>query len=128
MNRATEQIDIVGIYHVPEHKGVSMVEVIVHAPYTDFDPDGFMKPVPQTDPDTWERADDVRYLNPEGSLMIGDRFQRPIRTYPETRMVVFFHDLDITMPLVTPYGLLPLPKRRPMPERLRRIIQYHPVD
>jgi hypothetical protein len=128
MNKATDRINVIGVYHVPEYKGISMVEVIVDAHYTDFDPDGFMKPEPQTDPATWERADDIRYLNPDGTLMIGDRFQHPVQNYPQTRMIMFFHDLDITMPLVTPYGLLPLPKRRPVPERLRRSIQYHPVD
>ncbi len=128
MSEKPEQIEIIGVYHVPEHKGVSMVEVQVDAHYATFDPEGFLKPDSEKPPELWESADDVRYLNPQGDLMIGDRFQRPMEEHETTRMVMFFHDLDIREPLVTPFGLVELPKRRPVPDRLRRIIQYHPVE
>ncbi len=122
------KIEVIGVYHVPEHRGLSMVEVQVNAHYAGFDPEGFLKPEAKTPPEQWEAADDVRYLNPSGDLMIGDRFQRPLEEHETTRMVMFFHDLDIQGPLVTPFGLVELPKRRPLPERLRSIIQYHPVE
>jgi len=128
MNESVRKIEIIGVYHVPEHKGISMVEVQVDAHYASFDPEGFLKPVSKAAPETWQPADDVRYLNPEGDLMIGDQFQRPLEEYETTRLVMFFHDLDINGPLVTPFGLVELPKRRPIPERLRSIIQYHPVE
>lgn len=127
-NESGRKVEIIGIYHVPEHKGLSMVEVQVDAHYASFDPEGFLKLESETPPEQWEVADDVRYLNPDGNLMIGDRFQRPLEEHETTRMIMFFHDLDIREPLVTPFGLVELPKRRPIPERLRSIIQYHPVE
>jgi hypothetical protein len=128
MNKNPTSVEVIGVYHVPEHKGISMVEVSVDTHYTGFDPQGFLKPDPERSPEAWETADDVRYLNPSGDLMIGDLFQRPLEEYETTRLVMFFHNLDIQRPLVTPFGLVALPKRRPIPERLRRIIQYHPVE
>jgi hypothetical protein len=128
MNEKRTQVEIIGVYHIPEHKGVSMIEMRVHAHYASFDPQGFLKPDPERSPEVWEAADDVRYLNPSGDLMIGDLFQRPLADHETTRLVMFFHNLDIQAPLVTPFGIVALPKRRPMPERLRRIIQYHPVE
>ncbi|MFP4345591.1 MAG: hypothetical protein ACLFU8_12925 [Anaerolineales bacterium] len=121
------EIEVVGIYPVLEHKGVSMVELIVDAPYREIDVGAFHQPQPGEPPEAWPVAEDVRYLNPEGTLMIGDTFQRPLEEHEKTRLLFFMHDLDIELPLRTPFGPLDLPKRRPMPSRLRTTIQYHPT-
>jgi hypothetical protein len=121
------EIEVVGVYPVLEHKGVSMVELRVDAPYREIDVGAFHQPQPEVPPEAWPVAEDVRYLNPEGTLMIGDAFQRPLEEHATTRLVFFMHDLEIELPLQTPFGPLDLPKRRPMPSRLRTTIQYHPT-
>jgi len=45
----------------------------------------------------------------------------------DLRLAFFFHFLNISMPLETPFGLLSLPPETPLPLRLRDI-QFRPVD
>lgn len=120
------KVEIIGVYPVREFRGLSLVEVQVDAPYTEIDVEQFVQPEPDLLPDEWPHAHDVRYLNPEGTLMIGDTFMRPVQDHETTRLVFFIYDLDIQRPLLTPFGLVPLPKRRPMPTRLQQTVQYHP--
>ncbi len=121
------EVEVIGVYHIREHKGVALVELIVDAPPQEIDVEVFGQGDPEEG--TWEPADDVRYLNAEGTLMMGDAFHPPAgKERLSTRLAFFMHDLDLERPLQTPFGRVPLPKRRPLPTRLRRTIQYHPSE
>ena len=122
-----QQIEIVGVYPVPGHEGVHLVEVFVRESPEAFDIGGFTQEIPDRPEEEWEVTYDERYLNQEGDEVTADVFDEP-SPGETTRAAFFFHGLDPARPLLTPFGAVELPPPMPMPERLARIITYEPPE
>lgn len=69
-------------------------------------------------------------LNADGTMILADDLdasRKPELWKGNVRMAFFFHYLDITRPLRTPFGEIPLPKESKLPKRLK-IIKYESPD
>jgi hypothetical protein len=65
------------------------------------------------------------YLSPDGTTVISE-YDRP--PGDSLRVDFFLHFYDPARPLNTSYGVVSAPRAVAMPERLRKILRYEPVD
>ncbi|MGB5102470.1 MAG: hypothetical protein WBO04_04015 [Steroidobacteraceae bacterium] len=66
------------------------------------------------------------YLTEDGVGVIGDSFEPPSDS--RIRLAFFLHFFDPSRNLQTSYGSVALPAMTPMPDRLKRLVPYEPVD
>ena len=123
---------LIGVYEVPNNPDVSLIEVEVDRSPSRVDVGGFTQEDPGQDRSSWQVPYDERYLDESGSHEIGERWlgwtPEPGADEPAgTRLVFFFHFLDMTRPLMTPDGDTALPSRTSMPSRLG-FVDYEPPD
>jgi hypothetical protein len=121
-------IEVVGIYPVESEQPVHLVELIVHNCNGSIDMLGITQEAPRQPRDDWQVPYEERILDESGSTILAV----PSGGSPEiwegdVRLAFFFHYLDLSQPLQTPFGALSLPKLTPMPERLMTM-PYIPVD
>ena len=105
---------------VAEMSSAALVEVIIEGRDDKFDAGDFGQPGSQ------QAAYMERYLSPDGTAVIAEDFDVP--SGDSLRLTFFLHHFDFTRSLKTSYGFVEIPPPSPMPERLRRIIHYEPVD
>jgi hypothetical protein len=99
---------------------VVLVEVAVANRDATFDVSDFSQPGSVQAP-----YDEV-YLDATGTAVIAQAVDPP--NVESLRVAFFLHFFDETKPLMTSYGNVSLPVPKEMPERLRAIIKYKPVD
>ncbi|MEO8448201.1 MAG: hypothetical protein ABI647_00330 [Gemmatimonadota bacterium] len=108
-------IQIVGVYPVDTVEPIHLVEVLVSDAFDDVDWGSFR----QDDPDIAS--------NPEGEDAVDTdslpHDEQPVEQLPDgrTRVVFFVHQLDVSRPLLSPFGALQLPGPTPRPGRLAAI-------
>lgn len=122
-----DQMTIYGVYTVPDHPEVHLVEVRVFASPENIEVSEFTQEDPSLSRDSWQVAYDEKYLNTDGNEVIGDWMTKPPDS-EETRLAFFLHYIHFDRPLLTPYGSYELPPPTPMPERLKGMIEYEEVD
>src|SRR5262245_20917081 len=105
---------------VAEMSSAALVEVIIEGRDAKFDGGDFGQPGSR------QAAYMERYLSADGTAVVAEDFDVP--PGDSLRLTFFLHHFHFTRSLKTSYGLVEIPPPTPMPERLRRIIHYEPVD
>jgi hypothetical protein len=67
------------------------------------------------------------YLSFDGESLLVERGSDPLELDP-LRVAFFIHFWDAAEPLQSSYGQLSCPAPQAMPERLKRLVPYEPVD
>lgn len=119
-------VEIFGVYAVNEE--VHLIEVTIHKKPSEVNVEGFTQETPGVSRDNWQVAYDEYYLNEQGDKVIGDYFEKPINDESPTRLTFFLYFLDLSLPLLTPFGQVDLPTASPMPQRLKDIIEFENAD
>jgi hypothetical protein len=66
-------IKTIGVYSDPDsHGDVKMIEILVDCPPHEFDVAGIVQPENEVPKDNWQTAYDERYLNSDGTEVIGE--------------------------------------------------------
>lgn len=121
-------IDVVGVYAVAGEPNVHLVELIVRYCEGIFDLGAFTQEeagLPESD---WQVAYDEQVLDLNGTKILSGDLSRKGETdiwTGDVRLVFFFHFLNLSRPLKTPFGDVSLPQPTAMPERLSTI-RYEP--
>ena len=126
-------VSVIGVYTVPDHEDVALVEVGVDRRPSMVDVGQFTQQDPGVDQANWQVPYDERYLNSDGTHEIGERWaigwdpQPGVVEPATTRLVFFFHFLDSSRPLIGPDGEVRLPTPMAMPARLA-FVEYEQPD
>lgn len=103
-----------------ELAGVALLEVLVTGRDDRFDVGDFSQ----------EGSDQAPYnevyLNSDGTEVVSDSFQAP--PGDPLRIAFYLHYFDPSQQLKTSSGSVLIPPLQPMPERLRNLAPYEPVD
>ena len=108
-------IEIVGVYPVDTAEPVHLVEVLVSDAFEDVDWPSFTQSPPDIVADVDEDSDADNEAVPHG--------EQPVEQLADgrTRVVFFYHNLDVARPLTSPLGDLQLPSPTNRPARLAGI-------
>ncbi len=117
-------VEIIGVYAVPDCPDVHLLEVSVNAPAAAFDVADFTQDDPAQPQENWQVAYDEHYLNLTGDAVLGHDAKEVPRGHERTRVAFFLHLIDFTRPLLTPCGPKPLPAPIAMPARLGTVVIY----
>jgi len=66
------------------------------------------------------------YLSDDGASVIAETYQPP--SSARLRLAFFLHFFDPSRNLESSYGSVELPAMTPMPDRLKQVVPYEPVD
>lgn len=119
-------IEVLGVYPViGAEEPCHLLEVAVTGVSDDWDVGGFTQQMEGVDRSNWQVAYDEHFLNEGGTCDLDRKvyYRRPAG--PDFRLVFFLHYLDLSKPLLTPFGSVPLPAEQPLPERLA-FVEYDP--
>ena len=120
-----ETYKILGVYEIKGVPDVHLIEVLISVPPSCVDVSSFTQKDDNLPTDSWQVAYDELYLNKEGTRVIGAfGDQDKLSGETETRIVFFMHYLDLSRPLQTPFGDVPLMEPTNMPARLRGKVKY----
>jgi hypothetical protein len=104
-----------------------IVEVLVKDPDERFDLGDFAQRIPGEPEEDAQAAWAEGFLSEDGTTLLG-RWEPP-PALPRTFRVAFYvHDWRDGLPLTTSYGALECPTPGEMPERLKALVPYEPVD
>lgn len=104
-----------------------MVEAIVTGRDAKFDVGNFMQACESEPAENWQVAWAEAYLTLDGKSLMVDRWQDP-PAEGDLRIVFFIHFWEPNVPLQTSYGKIACPQVENMPERLKKLVPYEPVD
>jgi len=97
---------LIGIYNVEGESDVHLLEFEIESEQIDVGK--FTQKEDRIDKMNWQVPWDEKFIDVEGSI----------------KLVFFFHFLDLSKPLITPFGVIELMKTEQMPSRLSRIMVY----
>jgi len=100
-----------------------LIEVMIHDRAGGLDPGQFQQEEKGQPEDCWQVAYDEKSLNEDGTDVLDVE-----EATDSVRLAFYLHCVKLDQPLLTPYGAIPLPKPVAMPERLKRLFKYIPVD
>jgi hypothetical protein len=105
-------IEVVGVYPIDTVDAIHMIEVIISDPFDDVDWRAFT----QTDTDLVTGGDGSGDDGNEAT----SHTPQPVEDLPGglTRVLFFFHDLDLAQPMESPFGAIQLPPPINRPARL----------
>lgn len=130
------RIEIIGVYRVPlaatewartgkpegphsqDFEHLWLVEIRIENSEGKLDLVNFTQADPGLPEDEWQVAYDETYLDSEGVR------RRDANSGSSQRIAFFFHYLDLSRPLRTPYGEIRLPEPQPFPVRLLSVVKY----
>ena len=122
-------LDVLGVHPVDGRSDVHMLEVLVRQPAGSFDVSEFVQQDPTQPRSNWQSLWDEHYLSDDGEQVLPTRWPAaPGSTSEMTRLAFFMFFLAFDRPLLTPYGPVVLPAPTPMPDRLRRLIEFQEPD
>jgi hypothetical protein len=127
---ATESIEIVGVHKVYTHDPCYLIEIIIHSSRKKIDMIDFTQEIPGVPESNWQVPYDDMFLNSEGTAVIGDVIidgRNEELWIGDVRIAFFFHYLDETEHLRTPFGDVKLPEVTKKPKRLR-CMKHSPID
>lgn len=101
------------------------IVVEVTLPMTPDEIDWFGFSVPEEGVDEFDRITPYmeQYLTPDGSDKLCEAWDEPEKQEAPTRVAFFLRKSDAPT-LATPYGDLPLTDPRPLPDRLRELLEF----
>jgi hypothetical protein len=112
-------LDVLGVHPVSDLESCYLIEMMIDG--TDVAPDfgSFTQPVCDRPSPDWQVAYDERLLDDGGERVVADLLIHPPTAWPKlARVAFFFHFLDTTRALATPFGDVTLPPATPAPARL----------
>ncbi len=104
-----------------------LVEVLLRGRDKRFDVADFCQPRPGVPRDSWQVAWAEAYLSLDGESLLVERWADP-PTAKDFRVAFFIHFWRPRTALLSSYGELSYPPRQRMPQRLRKLVPYVPVD
>lgn len=120
-------IELIGIYIITETPDAHLVELIFDCPPDKVEIEQITQEIEGEPKDNWQSPWNGKYLDDKGERIIGDGFSIPERE-TKTRLIFFFHYLDISRPLLTQEGELKLISPNPLPDRLKGKLVYELPD
>ena len=129
-------VEIIGVYRLekdaiseydelmnPEKaENALIIELIVKKPPSEYDLGDFTQPT-DLPRDSWQVPYAEYYFDRAGESVLSE-MEPPQDSGPESRIVFFMHYLDLSRPLQTPFGDVPLKQPTDMPARLKGKIEY----
>jgi hypothetical protein len=124
-------IEIIGVYKIKASDPCHLIELFIHNSTHRIDMMKYTQEIPGVPAFNWQVPYGDKFLNSEGTEVIGDVMIDGIRNEElwlgSVRMAFFFHYLDLSKPLQTPFGIVKLPNEARRPRRLK-CMKYIPVD
>ncbi len=124
------KIEILGVHFVKAEQPVHLIEILVRDSEGPFDMSKITQPMSNQPRTYWQVPYDDQILNAEGTKIVADAMfeknNKPLWT-GDMRIAFFFHYLDLSRPLMTPFGEVNLPPETERPKRLE-IMEYFEVD
>lgn len=117
-------VEVIGIYPIELNKPVHLIEILIKNSEGVFDLTEITQAVPNQPKLNWQVPWEEKILDGAGERVIADCFaanEKPELWVGNVRMVFFFHNVDFSRPLITPFGRVTLPSESPMPNRLSEI-------
>lgn len=117
-------IDVIGVYHVEADVPVHLIEILAKNSNGIFDLAEITQEIPDQSRRNWQAPWDEKILDHAGEKIIADYFsarEKPELWIGNIRMAFFFHYLDFSRPLLTPFGPITLSNECPKPNRLSEI-------
>ncbi len=114
-------IEIIGVYPINNQTPVHLVEIIVRNSRSKFELSEFTQEVSSQPKKYWQVPWDEKLLDKLGRKVIADDFVLSKESdlwHGDLRLIFFFHYLDCTKPLLTPFGPVEIPKEKSKPKRL----------
>ena len=112
-------VEVVGVYMVEGVDPCYLVEAIIRGASSMPDFAAFTQPLPHVPRADWQVPYDEKLLDDAGQAILEDLFTNPLSEWPsKARVAFFFHDLDCSRPLRTPFGDVTLPAPSARPSRL----------
>jgi hypothetical protein len=103
-----------------------LVELIVTNPDKQFDVGAFTQPDPGLPKENWQAPYLETFLSLDGESLADENDAAPLKD--KLRVAFFMHCWQPSHYLRTSYRDIICPKPQPMPDRLRRLVPYEPVD
>ncbi len=122
-------IEIIGVYTVDSEIPVHLIEILVQNSQGVFDFSKFTQELPDQPKEYWQVPWNEKLLDKDDDKIIADDLlllKEKQLWAGDLHIVFFFHYLDISRPLITPFGLVDLPKEEPKPARLSQIVYESP--
>ncbi len=108
-------------------KSVALIETQIKRPDDHFCVNDFTQVQPGLPRESWQAPYLVRYLDAEGLILLEyDDGKAPRRDH--FRCAFYLHFFQDGKPLITSYGERFCPHRSSMPDRLKRLVPFEPVD
>lgn len=127
-NRARKnEVEVIGIYSIPNEKDIYLIELIVHQPPSLVDLNSFLLKDENTDRNDWQAPFDEYYLDEKGETIIGDFYNHKSLLCCLTRVTFFMYMESLGKILSTPYGDILLDTVTNLPPRLS-MISYMQMD
>ncbi|MEX2170211.1 MAG: hypothetical protein WD851_12940 [Pirellulales bacterium] len=104
-----------------------LVETLVRNRDGKFKAADFAQPRPGLSYDNWQVAWCETYLSVDGEYRLDAQWPHP-PDVKDFRVAFFIHYWDPNLPFISSYGELKAPPVQKMPERLKRLVPYEPVD
>jgi hypothetical protein len=104
-----------------------LIEVLVRDRDKRFNVGDFTQPLDGVPRDSWQTAWAEAYLTQDGEKLLTERWGDAPKD-DSFRVAFFIHCWNPAAPLRTSYGELRCPAIKEMPERLRKLVPYEPVD
>jgi len=119
--------EIIGLHPIPSGEPVHLIEAKVTDYQGLFDIGQVMQPDPALPESNWQSAWRPYLLSVGGDS--GEPYYdfEPIEIAGLLRFLFYLHDVNLELPISTPFGMVPLPKESPLPTRLN-FAKYAPVD
>jgi hypothetical protein len=108
----TAEFQILGVHHINAKEPCRLIDVLITNYDDEFDWVAVTQEVPGQPRDNWKAVYDEQLIERKGD---------------SAHFVFFFHFLDFSKPLITPFGPVILPKPSRVPSHLKKI-KYYPTD
>jgi len=123
------ELNIIGVYAIPEEQEVKLIEIVINCPPSKIDAGMFTQPEYDIPKSSWQVAYDEHFLNVDGTEIIGRYGDNEILDgIPFTRIAFFLYFVDFDKPLLSQFGEHQLPVESPIPDRLKNIIVFELPD
>lgn len=127
----TPKVEIIGVHKVRSREHCHLIEIIIHGNAGPVNMAKITQKLSGKPESSWQVPYEDKFLDSEGKVITGDvmldGMERPELWEGEVRIAFFFHYLQPTKPLRTPFGEVKLPEITPRPKRLM-FMKYLPVD
>jgi len=117
-------VEIIGVYPVVAEEPIHIIEILVKNSKGIFDLSEFTQDIHAQSKESWQVPWDEKLLDIDGRKVVADDLllsKKHQLWIGDIRIIFFFHYLDFSKPLMTPFGFVNIPEEKPRPERLSQI-------